>query len=200
MYRLMCFGIGYAFGCISIAYILGKILKVDLRTEGSGNLGTTNALRVLGKKAGVITFVGDILKGVVPFLLCKMLFSELEVMAGLYGGFGAIIGHIFPFYLHFKGGKGIATSIGVMTCVSMCVAPWLTPVIGILAFGTAGITKYISAGSILFMVLTPIGMMFVRFNLEGLLIVTGICLLIILKHHENIKRLCTGTERKFYGS
>lgn len=104
MFRVICILLGYGIGCLQSAYLVGRISNVDLRQYGSGNLGTTNALRVLGKKAGAITFVCDILKSVVGFLLCKMLFKEIE-LAGLYGCVGVILGHDFPFYLNFKGGK-----------------------------------------------------------------------------------------------
>lgn len=200
MFRLICFAIGYAIGCISISYILGRIVKTDFRTQGSGNLGTTNVLRILGPKAGLFIFVSDILKGVIPFLICYFMFSEPEtnngLTAGVFGGVGAIIGHIFPFYLKFKGGKGIATTIGVMLCVGVVHAPWLIPVMSILSFGVAGISKYISLGSVLFMILIPIGMFITKLPLEGLTALTTISILITWKHKENIERLLAGTERK----
>lgn len=201
--RLICLAIGYCFGCISVALILSKIFKNDIRTQGSGNLGTTNALRVLGLKAGLITFAGDIAKGVIPFLICRSLFPEFGqsgLMAGVYGTVGAVLGHIFPFYLKFKGGKGIATCIGSMFCIGFAFAPWIVPVISVLAFGVAGISKYISLGSVLFMILIPISLLIVQFEMEGTIILSSVAALILYKHRENIQRLLSGTERKFYGN
>ena len=113
MFRFICMILGYGIGCLQSAYLVGRFAgHMDLRQYGSGNLGTTNALRVLGKKAGAITFVCDILKSVLGFLLCKMIFQQIP-LAGLYGCVGVILGHDFPFYLNFKGGKGIAATAGL---------------------------------------------------------------------------------------
>ena len=117
MFRLICIAIGYFIGCIQTAFIMGKLCKTDLSKKGSGNLGTTNALRVLGFKAGAVTFIGDILKGVVSFIIARWLFPDMGVLAGIYACAGTILGHDFPFYLHFKGGKGIAATIGLVLCI-----------------------------------------------------------------------------------
>lgn len=200
MFRLNCFVIGYFIGCISISFILGKIVKTDFRTQGSGNLGTTNVLRILGPKAGIFIFICDILKGVIPFWLCYNIFADPEtggsLMAGTFGGAGAIIGHIFPFYLKFKGGKGIATTIGVMVSVSLIHAPWLIPVVSVIGFSTAGISKYISLGSVLFMILIPIVLFITHFPIEGIILLSIISITITWKHRDNIQRLLNGTERK----
>lgn len=201
--RLICLAIGYCFGCISVALILSKIFQNDIRTQGSGNLGTTNALRVLGLKAGLITFFGDIAKGVIPFLICRAVFPEIGeagMMAGVYGTVGAVLGHIFPFYLKFKGGKGIATCIGSMLCVGLVFAPWIVPIFIVATFGLAGISKYISLGSILFMIMIPIFLFIVQFEMEGTIILSSVAAIILYKHKENIQRLLSGTERKFYGN
>ena len=115
MFRLICLCIGYCIGCIETAYVVGRIWQVDLRQHGSGNLGTTNALRVLGKKAGALVFIGDIMKSVIAFVICRAIFGSN--LAGVYGSVGAVLGHNYPFYLKFKGGKGIAVMIG-MTAAS----------------------------------------------------------------------------------
>ena len=111
MFRLICLCIGYCIGCIETAYVVGRIWQVDLRQHGSGNLGTTNALRVLGKKAGALVFIGDIMKSVIAFVICRAIFGSN--LAGVYGSVGAVLGHNYPFYLKFKGGKGIAVMIGM---------------------------------------------------------------------------------------
>ena len=146
MFRFICMILGYGIGCLQSAYLVGRFAgHMDLRQYGSGNLGTTNALRVLGKKAGAITFVCDILKSVLGFLLCKMIFQQIP-LAGLYGCVGVILGHDFPFYLNFKGGKGIACMIGLVLCLS--ITTWYLPAF---AFGIGIILiaakRYVSVGS-----------------------------------------------------
>ena len=117
MERVISVVIGYAFGIIQSAFLIGKLTKgVDIRKFGSGNLGSTNALRVLGKKAGLITILCDISKSMLAFILCTLLFKDM--IFGMYACLGVILGHNFPFYLKFKGGKGVASMIGMMFCVS----------------------------------------------------------------------------------
>lgn len=194
MFRVICILLGYGIGCLQSAYLVGRISNVDLRQYGSGNLGTTNALRVLGKKAGAITFICDILKSVVGFLLCKMLFKEIE-LAGLYGCVGVILGHDFPFYLNFKGGKGIACMIGLVLCLSMTT--WYLPTfafgIGIICIAA---TRYVSLGSMSFAVMIPIVLFKVGFPLEGTLIAISLAVLALYQHRANIARLLAGNENK----
>ena len=121
IYRIICVVIGYLFGIFQTGYIYGRLNNVDIRDFGSGNAGTTNAMRVLGKKAGIITYVGDMLKALLAGLFIRGLFgvaldcSEVEVFVlVIYTGVGVILGHNYPFYMGFKGGKGIAASSGVV--------------------------------------------------------------------------------------
>ena len=106
MFRLICIAIGYCIGCIQTAFIMGKLCKTDLSKKGSGNLGTTNALRVLGFKAGAVTFIGDILKGVVSFIIARWLFPDMGILAGIYACAGTILGHDHFLY-HRYCGSGI---------------------------------------------------------------------------------------------
>lgn len=197
MFKLICLVLGYGFGCIQFAYILGKIANnIDIREFGSGNAGTTNVIRVMGWKAGVITFIGDFLKAVIAVLLCKYLFPEQAFFAGLYAGIGVIIGHNWPFYLKFKGGKGIAATIGTMLAVD--------PVVGLIAVLILAIviivTRYVSLGSILMTAAVPI--LFALFYkghpqfLEIIALGLVITLFAFIRHRANIKRLLTGTESK----
>ena len=119
MFRLICLCIGYCIGCIETAYVVGRIWQVDLRQHGSGNLGTTNALRVLGKKAGALVFIGDIMKSVIAFVICRAIFGSN--LAGVYGSVGAVLGHNYPFYLKFKGGKGIQKG---RICIQVFTVPF----------------------------------------------------------------------------
>ena len=116
--RVIALGIGYLFGLFQTGYLYGKSQGIDIRSEGSGNAGTTNSLRVLGIKAGLITFAGDLCKAILAVLLVKVLFRnaypDAVKILELYAGFGAVLGHNFPFYLKFKGGKGIACTSGMI--------------------------------------------------------------------------------------
>ena len=107
--RVIALGIGYLFGLFQTGYLYGKSQGIDIRSEGSGNAGTTNSLRVLGIKAGLITFAGDLCKAILAVLLVKVLFRnaypDAVKILELYAGFGAVIGHNFQFYLNYKGGK-----------------------------------------------------------------------------------------------
>ena len=185
MFRLICIAIGYAIGCIQTAFIIGKLCKTDLSKKGSGNLGTTNALRVLGFKAGLATFICDILKGVVSFLLARWLFPDEALLAGLYSCAGTILGHDFPFYLRFKGGKGIAATIG-MVLISFAI--------GIVAVAMSG---YISLGSMLFSVAIPICAFLWKLPLEASILTAVMAALALWQHRANIGRLRTGNENKF---
>ena len=113
---VVCMIVGYLFGCIQTGYIVGRVNKIDIRDYGSGNSGTTNTLRTLGKTAAIITFLGDAVKGLVAVNLARYVIMpafhvEGEAYLWLLTGFAVVLGHNFPFYLGFKGGKGIATSI-----------------------------------------------------------------------------------------
>ena len=118
MERGICLILGYVCGLLQTGYIYGKIHGIDIRQYGSGNSGTTNALRVLGKKAGLIVFIGDAFKALIPCLLVRAFCLGRPELTGeayllvLYLGFGVILGHNFPFYMNFKGGKGIAATAG----------------------------------------------------------------------------------------
>ena len=149
--RLICIAIGYVFGLFQTGYIYGKIKHIDIREHGSGNAGATNTLRTLGWKAALITFLGDCLKCVLAILLVKLLFRNGQVpvsLLGMYAGLGAVLGHNYPFYLNFKGGKGIASTGGIILATNPIMV-----IISLALFGTiVGVTKYVSLGSIVLMV------------------------------------------------
>ena len=200
MFRLICLCIGYCIGCIETAYVVGRIWQVDLRQHGSGNLGTTNALRVLGKKAGALVFIGDIMKSVIAFVICRAIFGSN--LAGVYGSVGAVLGHNYPFYLKFKGGKGIAATAGLY----LSLDPVMTLVAIVLFGGAVGATRYVSLGSILVSIWLPVGtILFGQQGKWGLsqghlyelyAITIFLCLMAIFRHRKNIGRLLNGTESK----
>lgn len=213
MERIICIGIGYIFGLFQTGYIYGKLKHVDIRNYGSGNAGTTNAMRVLGKKAGIVTYIGDCLKAVIASLLICLIFrnesTSFLFILKLYGGLGVILGHNFPFYMGFKGGKGIAASSGVI----LGLWDFKLSVIALITFVlVTAISKYVSVGSLTMM--AGFFIEFIIFNelellgfknnmhfagnrrIEVYLLVFVISALAFVKHRTNIKRLIDGNERK----
>lgn len=193
---ILCLIFGYIFGCFSTGYFMGKLNKVDIRQYGSGNIGTTNALRTLGAKAGAVTLLGDALKAVIPILLVRLVFfKELDYvqLLALYTGLGVVTGHNFPVWLKFKGGKGIAATGGVLAAFDPLIIPIGLPLFIIIV----AITRYVSLGSLFVAALVPIWIV-IRHpgNLHMLIVAFVFMTLAIIKHRSNIKRLLNGTENK----
>ena len=182
--------IGYLIGSIPFSYLIPKwIGKIDIRLHGSGNTGTTNVLRTLGMKVGVLAFVGDFIKGIVPSIIGLIWLGEL---GGIVGGTLAVLGHCFPVWLKFKGGKGVATSAGVL----VVLVPDILLILLIGQFIIIALSKYMSLASILSAVLLPI--FAVLFSKSPEIIGFSILLaaFVIFRHRSNLKRLLTGTETK----
>ncbi len=208
MERVICLLIGYVFGLFQTAYIYGRLHGIDIRNYGSGNAGTTNTLRVFGTKAGLLVLFGDIMKCILAVVLTAVIFDsshpDMVYLLKMYTAMGAIIGHNFPFYLNFKGGKGIAATAGMI----LSFHPYLIPMGLILFFGAFFLTHYVSLGSLLvyagFMIeLVVLGQMGLFGMTQPLLmemyvIAAFLTVMAYWKHRENIKRLLNGTERKTY--
>lgn len=209
MARVLCFVIGYVFGLFQTAYILGKMKGFDIRTAGSGNAGTTNALRTLGMKAGAITFACDILKCIVAVLVTWAIFhnshADIVPLLKIWTSAGVTIGHIFPFYMHFKGGKGIAAMGGMIIAfgdIRLIIAGL------IIFFGLAFLTHYVSVASLTlistFLFEIAVGNilgiygMEPRYRVEMLIIVILLTAVAVYEHRGNILRLLQGNERKTY--
>ncbi|MDD6428500.1 MAG: glycerol-3-phosphate 1-O-acyltransferase PlsY [Lachnospiraceae bacterium] len=205
MYRLLAFVIGYAFGNIPSGYLMGKAKKVDITRQGSGNIGTTNTLRVLGNLPGALCLVFDCLKGVIPALIIRQLTkgSDLSAVYAFYAAFGAVIGHDFPLTMKLHGGKGIATSLGLfIVSYPVIVLPQL--LVFIMA---VSITRYVSLGSILcaatfpFMasiaIMTGHSIFSVSDAPEIVILSFAVGILAIVRHRSNIKRLLDHSENKF---
>ncbi|MBO5070655.1 MAG: glycerol-3-phosphate 1-O-acyltransferase PlsY [Roseburia sp.] len=204
--KILALVIGYFLGIFQTGYIYGKKVGIDIRTKGSGNAGTTNTLRVLGWKAGLITFAGDLLKamlsvGIIHFLF-RGKYPEAIKVIDLYAGFGAVLGHNFPFYLKFKGGKGIACTAGMI----LAVCPMTAPICLVLFVGAIAITRYVSLGSILVVISYLIQVIiFGQMGWLGLkaaylpeFYIVSACFtgMALWRHRANIKRLLNGTENK----
>ena len=183
---------GYLLGSISTGVVLSRLFaKTDIRSQGSGNAGTTNMLRVLGRKMALLTFIGDMLKGIIAVFIGKWLIGG--ELGGLLGVVGAVLGHYYPLYFGFKGGKGIATSFGSLLFVF--------PVQALLAFAVflilVAVTHYVSVGSIAAAITLPLLIVITRFQEPTLWIIT-VCIgaSVVWRHRANIKRLMNHTENK----
>lgn len=183
--------IAYLVGSIPSGLILGKLFwHTDLRKYGSHNIGATNAWRTLGKVPGIIVFLADSLKGQAGVLLGLSLAGT--PLAAVIGGLLAIVGHSFSLFLRFHGGKGVATSLGVLTMLMGNV----TLIVFVLWFTIVYMTRYVSLGSVVAGVLTPILAALFAYPMEYIVFTVIAALLVIVRHRENIKRLMNGTENK----
>ena len=206
MEPLICLGIGYVFGLFQTGYIYGRMHGMDIRKHGSGNAGSTNALRTMGVKAGAITLLGDCFKCVIAVLVVRGIFAsrcpEILPLLSLYAGFGAVLGHNYPFYLGFKGGKGIAATAGMILATDLRMAAVCLVVFVVIV----AVTRYVSLGSLVVTVLFLAGLVICgqmgEFGMAQnyLFEMYGVGLLFTLsaffQHRANIKRLREGTENK----
>ena len=194
--------LSYAIGSIPSSYLVGKGFRgIDLREHGSGNLGATNAFRVLGWKIGLFVLVCDILKGALPVSILPHAIVKWGGIAwdsaniAILVGAAAILGHVFTIFMRFKGGKGVATSMGVF--LALAPAPFMiTLVVSLVVIFS---THYVSAGSLTGAVLLPIlVMMFYPGRWPLILITSLVGFLLIIRHRSNIKRLVKGKENKLF--
>ncbi len=209
MERVICLVIGYAFGLFQTAYFYGKAHGIDIRQHGSGNAGTTNTLRVLGTKAGLIVLAGDCLKCIAAVWLVRLTFGnsypDMIYLLCLYTGAGAILGHNYPFYMNFKGGKGIAATAGLI----LAFHPYFIVMGVIVFFGIFFTTHMVSLGSLLVYAGFVIEMIIcgqsdvfgemTQMQLYEMYAISGLLAgMAYWKHRENIVRLLHGNERKTY--
>lgn len=204
--RIISIVIGYVLGLFQTGYLYGKSQGIDIRKEGSGNAGATNSLRVLGLKAGAITFAGDLLKAILAVAAAGLIFREQYPegvkLLELYAGFGAVLGHNFPFYLKFKGGKGIACTAGVILALFPLAAAICLVVFSLVL----AVSRYVSLSSIIMVIVflitaltcNHLGIMGVAdtYLVEYDIIVACFVALAIYRHKANIVRLIHGTENK----
>ena len=207
MERLICVMIGYVFGLLQTGYLYGKMHNIDIRKQGSGNAGTTNALRTMGWKAGVVTLLGDAFKCVFAVLLVRMIYKgthgDMLPLLAMYAGMGAVLGHNYPFYMKFKGGKGIATTAGLLLSTTNA---WMVVICLAVFVGIVSGTKYVSAGSLVVVILYLGEVVYLgqtgaygiaqNYLYEMYGIAAFLMLSAFFKHRANIKRLLSGTENK----
>ncbi|AHY47181.1 TIGR00023: acyl-phosphate glycerol 3-phosphate acyltransferase [Rubrobacter radiotolerans] len=181
---------GYLLGAIPSGVVVGRIYGVDVRSVGSGNIGTANVLRAAGKNAAALTMVGDMLKGVVPVLLARLLTENAWVVAAV--ALAAVVGHCWPVFLRFRGGKGVATGAGTALA--------LAPLVGLLMFGlwwlVALATRYTSLAALVVMAVSPFLFLFLGYPTAYVLYAIVGGAVVVWRHRTNVRALLAGTERK----
>jgi len=199
---LAVFLLCYLCGSIPFGYIIGKFNGLDIRQHGSHNIGATNVSRILGKDWGYTCFVFDFLKGFLPVLIIGQHYAADWAIGasvgGIIGAIGAICGHIFPYWLKFKGGKGVATSLGIVCCLA-----WLPLIFGLVAwlgcyYFLGRIVSIASMAAVCVMAIAGIVLAFVGMvSIPVAIILTVLAALVVIRHKENIKRLLNGSENSF---
>jgi glycerol-3-phosphate acyltransferase PlsY len=208
LYILIFLG-SYLIGAIPWAYLIGKMYGLDLRKEGSGNIGATNVTRVIGKFWGRVCFLLDMIKGFLPVFIVTMLIkqqiiADINDLAQIVAAGGAVIGHMFCVFLRFKGGKGVSTSAGCL----LAMAPYSFAISGIVWIIVFLIGRYVSLASIAAAAVLPVSATFFSMmkvndraiypvSIYILIFLYILAMLAILKHTGNIKRLINGTEHRF---
>ena len=204
MERLICLAVGYVCGLFQTGYLVGKMNHIDIRKEGSGNSGTTNALRVLGWKAGIFTFLGDVLKCVAAYFIVRFMYrgSDCLPLLEMYAGAGVTLGHNFPFYMNFKGGKGIAATAGIIFSID-----WRLTVLCLAVFVLiVAVTRYVSLGSLVVSVILLAWNIYMGrcgayslsaiSSIEYSAVTAVIAAMAFWRHMANIVRLIHGNENK----
>ncbi len=181
----------YLLGCIPFGILFARKHKVNLRETGSGNIGATNVARVLGKKAGLMTLAGDLSKGLAAVVIASRLLDSHWQIA--VAGLMAFAGHVYPVFLKFKGGKGVATGLGIFL--------FLMPVATVSAMGVFAVTlwasAYVALGSVLASLFLPLFGIFYQYPPEFLAASVIVALIVLHKHAENMQRILDGNESRF---
>jgi acyl phosphate:glycerol-3-phosphate acyltransferase len=195
---------GYLLGSIPSGFLVAKARGIDIRTVGSGNIGATNVFRYLGTPAGIMVLLADALKGWVAValaanLLCSWLYPSASFQERewyrIIAGFCAVLGHNYTCWLHFKGGKGIATSAGVL----LALVPWALLIIFAVWIVVIALTRYVSLASIAASLSLPVAAWLTGSSLTLVLITSAMTALAVYKHKSNIERLLKGTESRIGG-
>ncbi|GMK42167.1 glycerol-3-phosphate acyltransferase [Paenibacillus sp. CCS19] len=185
--------ISYLLGSVSFSIVIARLVKgIDIRQHGSGNAGATNTLRVLGKGPGIAVFILDIAKGVAAVWIGHALNGGYDSWAPVLCGLAAIVGHNWPVWFRFKGGKGIATTVGVIATLAFIPAL----IAGVVAIAVIATTRYVSVGSLLFAALVPVGIGVMTGSGPMLWASLLICVFAFVRHRSNLVKLVQGKENK----
>ena len=191
--KILFVAAAYLIGSINSAIIVGRLMGLgDIREKGSHNAGSTNMLRVGGKKAAAFTFSGDILKGIIVVVAAKIFREQIGNVAFYLSCLAVIVGHNFPIFFGFRGGKGVATSAAVMIILDFPIGISIV----LISLAVMAISKYVSLGSIAGAVIYPIAVTIFRSEPEYTVFAVLVGLLALIRHRANIKRLINGTENK----
>ncbi len=191
--KILFVAAAYLIGSINSAIIVGRLMGLgDIREKGSHNAGSTNMLRVGGKKAAAFTFSGDILKGIIVVAAAKIFREQIGNVALYLSCLAVIVGHNFPIFFGFRGGKGVATSAAVMIILDFPIGISIV----LISLAVMAISKYVSLGSIAGAVIYPIAVAIFRSEPEYTVFAVLVGLLALIRHRANIKRLINGTENK----
>jgi acyl phosphate:glycerol-3-phosphate acyltransferase len=183
--------VSYLIGSIPFGVVLARARNMNIREHGSGNIGATNVARVMGKKAGLLTLLGDVLKGLLVVFGAGSLYEKPELIA--LAGLMVFLGHLYSIFLKFKGGKGVATSLGLFSYIM----PWATLcAVGVFAL-SLWISSYVSIGSIMAAISLPLFAIFFKLPLPYIYLAVIVGLFTVQRHYGNILRLIEGTEAKF---
>lgn len=181
--------IGYLFGCIQTAYIIGRLKGIDIRKHGSNNAGASNVTIVMGWKYGIITALIDILKATAAVLICAYIFPDIRILHFIAGAF-AVLGHIFPAFLGFKGGKGTASIVGISIALNFKIAIIVVLILVVITI----ITNYIAIGTIAMYAAFPISAYIFHYDFSCIMILLMLGLLGLYKHRINIKKILAHEE------
>jgi len=184
--------LAYLCGSVPFGVLLAKTQNMDIREHGSGNIGATNVARTMGKKAGLITLAGDVLKGLLVVFIASQWFDSTMVTA--LAGLAVFLGHLYSIFLNFKGGKGVATGLGILSFVM----PFSTLCSAVVFSISLKISGYVSLSSILAAISLPLLGIFFKMPLPYIYLATIVALFTLQKHHDNIVRLNQGTEAIFF--
>jgi len=188
---LILLAFGYLCGSIPFGLILGRLADVDVRRTGSGNIGATNVARSVGLGVGIATLGADVLKGAVPVLVAEWIGTPPGLSAA--AGVAAFLGHVFPFTLHFAGGKGVATALGVLAVL----APIAVACAAAVFVAVVGVTRFVSLGSVLAAVCAPVALVALGYPRSVAAASLAMSAVIIVRHRDNYARLLAGTEARF---
>lgn len=188
---ILLWTLSYLLGCIPFGVLFARINKINLREHGSGNIGATNVSRVLGKKAGLLTLAGDLSKGLAAVVIASHLLDLHWQIA--VAGLMVFIGHVYPVFLKFKGGKGVATGLGVFL--------YLIPVATVSVMGVFAVTlwasAYVSLSSVLAALFLPLFGIFYQYPPEFMAVSVIVALIVLHRHYENMQRILDGNEPRF---
>ena len=192
--EILIIGFAYLLGSVPTGYILGSRAGIDVRKAGSGNIGATNVARLVGKRQGILTLIADVAKGFIPVFVASHLGLSSDWIA--FTGVAAFLGHLYPVFLKFRGGKGVATALGVF----LGVAPWATLVLAVIFAVAVLSSRMISLSAMIAAAAAPIALWVFSYSPVLIWMSAFLALLIIWRHRANIKRLLAGTEPKFVAS